>query len=177
MPLRLLLLLALTAVLALAAACSDEEATAISPEQMARFDYGVRLSIACRRSTYRLGEALPAGTASDPLVLARAWRAEAIQLDRELRAEPFEEFLRVRAGDLHAAAGSLKGALGALTRALRASGEERRAGVREAAGVVRSSGERLRVVGESLGANACTRVDVAPERDVLPAIEQVAGRP
>jgi hypothetical protein len=171
---RVLLPLVLLAVLVIAASCSDEDgAVPLSPEQMARFDYGVRLSLACRRSTYRLGEALP-GRGADPLTSARAWRAEAIRLDRELRAERFEDFLRVRAGDLHAASGSLKGALGALTRALRAGGAERRDGVRESAAIVRASGERLRVVGRSLGAAACERVDAAPERQVLPGIERSA---
>ena len=172
MPARLLLLLTMTAVLSLAAGCGDDEPAPFSPERMARFDYGVRLSIACRRSTYRLGEALPRrATGAEPLALARAWRAEALRLDRELRRERYEDFLRVRAGDLLAASDSLKGALGALTRALRA---QERAGVRTAARGIRSSGERLREVGLALGASACGRVDADPERRVLPVIERVS---
>jgi hypothetical protein len=171
---RLLLLLAMAALLGVAAGCSDDDPAALPPEAFARFEYGIRLSITCRRSTVRLTESMPPKTVSTPLDLARAWRAEAVRLDRELRSERFEGFQAVGAGDLLAASDSLKNALGAMTRALRTTGAERRKGLRETSEVVRSSGARMRDVGTRLDANACRRVDAWAESYVLPGIERVA---
>ena len=172
---RVLLVLVLAALLGALAGCGDEdEPAALSPERFARFEYGVRLSITCRRSTVRLTESMPPKTVSTPLDLASAWRAEAVRLDRELRSERFKGFQAVGAGDLLAASDSLRNALGAMTRALRTTGAERRDALRETAKVVRSSGERMRAVGARLDANACRRVDAWAESYVLPGIERVA---
>jgi hypothetical protein len=59
---RLLLVLAAAVLCGVAAGCSDEQPQALSPEQFARFEYGVRLSITCRRSTVRLTETMPPKT-------------------------------------------------------------------------------------------------------------------
>jgi hypothetical protein len=175
MPARLLLVLVACALLGVAAGCSDEDQPALSPEQFARFEYGIRLSITCRRSTVRLTETMPPKTVSTPLDLTSTWRAEAVRLDRELRSERFSGFQAVGAGDMLAASDSLKNALGGLTRALRATGAERRDGVRKTAAIVRSSGERMRSVAGELGAGACRRVDAWAESYVLPSVERAAA--
>ena len=171
---RLLLLVVLAAALGAIVGFSDDDSPTLSPEQFARFEYGIRLSIACRRSTVRLTESMPPKTVSTPLDLARTWRAEAVRLDRELRAERFEGFQAIGAGDLLAASDSLKNALGGMTRALRATGAERRKALRESTEIVRSSGERMRAVAADLRAGACRRVDAWAERYVLPSVERAA---
>jgi hypothetical protein len=166
----------LCVVAGLAASCGGDDAPDPAVQrQLAKFDYAVRLSIACRRADVRLARVPAAASAARAAPVARRWQTEAHRLALDLLDERFPPHVQAEAEAVRGPADVLASRLSTLAQAL-ARERVRASDVRALTDGVRESGRLLRAGARALDANACKRVDAAAERRLLPGLRRPAGR-